>query len=196
MILPSAPRSQRGAALIIGLIFLAVLTLVGVTAMRSTTLEYQISTNQAFKHQSFAYSETGRRVLGEVLDDHVFERGWTLPGGQSLVPTGLTVNDKDGDGTLDNLYLANGAGEDPLDASTLETDATFSAGDVSADLSVYRAGSVLTPGGASVMSAGYAGLGKSAAGGGAQVLLQLRSRGTGRGNARTDTGSDFRAVIQ
>jgi len=48
---------QRGAALIIGLIFLVILTLVGVTAMQTTTLEEHIAGNNRDRNVAFQAAE-------------------------------------------------------------------------------------------------------------------------------------------
>jgi len=54
------PRAaQRGAALVIGLILLLVLTLLAVSGMNTSTLELQMSGNQQFGQDAFQAAETG-----------------------------------------------------------------------------------------------------------------------------------------
>ena len=50
-------HKQRGAALIIGLIFLVILTLVEVTAMQTTTLEEHIAGNNRDRNVAFQAAE-------------------------------------------------------------------------------------------------------------------------------------------
>lgn len=50
---------ERGAVLIIGLMLLLVMTLIGVTAMQSTTLDEKISANTQYKMLTYQASETG-----------------------------------------------------------------------------------------------------------------------------------------
>ncbi|MGI9302111.1 MAG: pilus assembly PilX family protein [Gammaproteobacteria bacterium] len=52
-------RYQTGAALITGLVLLLVLTLIGVTAMRSTTLEERMARNLREANIAFQMAETG-----------------------------------------------------------------------------------------------------------------------------------------
>lgn len=58
---PTRVRRQVGAALITGLLFLVVVTLVGVTAMRSTNLEERMAYNMGQINAAFQATETGLR---------------------------------------------------------------------------------------------------------------------------------------
>ncbi len=63
---PNLPVSQSGAALVISLIILTVITVLSVSAMRSTTLETKIAVNQQFKQLSFQAAESAfARLLGK-----------------------------------------------------------------------------------------------------------------------------------
>ena len=54
-------HSQHGSALIIGLIFLVLLTVVGITAMQTTTLEEKMAGNQRDRSVAFQAAETALR---------------------------------------------------------------------------------------------------------------------------------------
>lgn len=56
---PNTPRHQRGAALIIGLLMLLVLTLIGVSNMSMTTVELRMAANQQNKNHAFQAAESG-----------------------------------------------------------------------------------------------------------------------------------------
>jgi type IV pilus assembly protein PilX len=65
-----SPRNQRGAALIVSLIFLVVLTLLGVGAMRTTNLQERMAgslrdSNLAFQAAESALRE-GEQMLGQA----------------------------------------------------------------------------------------------------------------------------------
>ncbi|MCP3670508.1 MAG: hypothetical protein GY814_08755 [Gammaproteobacteria bacterium] len=63
---PKIAGKQRGVALVISLIILAVITTLSVSAMRSTTMETKIAVNQQFKQLSFQAAESAfARLLGE-----------------------------------------------------------------------------------------------------------------------------------
>lgn len=59
LIIPPSRPAQRGAALIVALVFLLLLTLLGVTAMGTTSLEEKMSGNLKDKTLAFQAAETG-----------------------------------------------------------------------------------------------------------------------------------------
>lgn len=66
-------RRQRGAALIVGLILLTVLTALAISAMRTATLNLTISGNAQFRENAFQIAESGlqatlREVEAAVID--------------------------------------------------------------------------------------------------------------------------------
>lgn len=52
-------RSQRGAALIIGLVLLLVLTLLAVAGMNSASMEFIMAGNEQYRQNAFAAAEAG-----------------------------------------------------------------------------------------------------------------------------------------
>ena len=189
---------QQGAVLVVSLIFLAMLTLVGVSSMQSTSLDYQISANAALKDRSFYSSESGRLAMGDILDDHIFERGWTnfsLPAGLSM-----TTANKD-------LYLTNDAGDDLANQASLTIDARYQidnavdgdfsdGGDIDADVVVYKTQTKWATGAGVAMVSGYQGLGKSSAAGGTHMFFELRSTGKTALNAQSVTATEYRAIVK
>lgn len=67
------PRRQTGMALITGLIFMVVLTLLALAAMRTTTLEERMSGNARDRDMAFQSAEAALRVGEQVV------QGATLP---------------------------------------------------------------------------------------------------------------------
>jgi type IV pilus assembly protein PilX len=53
------PRRQRGAALVVGMILLLVLTVLAISGMNTTTLELQMAGNAQYSQNSFQSAETG-----------------------------------------------------------------------------------------------------------------------------------------
>ncbi len=72
---PCPPRRQRGAALIIGLVLLMVLTVITVSGMRAATLEITMAGNVQFAQNAFQAAETGiERAMAAVeltTDDQI-----------------------------------------------------------------------------------------------------------------------------
>lgn len=79
---------QRGIALFVGLIFLVVLSVVAVVAMRGTLMEMQMVTNVAAHEHAFEVSESLRAVPVALFDDHTFNRGWPTNEMDGSVPDG------------------------------------------------------------------------------------------------------------
>jgi hypothetical protein len=79
---------QRGIALLLGLIFLLLLTIVALVAMRGTLLQMRTTTATAKHEQAFEASEAVRAIPEAILNDHVFNRGWPQSWG-GTVPDAL-----------------------------------------------------------------------------------------------------------
>jgi type IV pilus assembly protein PilX len=65
---PSSRRSQSGVALIVALILLVVMTLLGLGAMRSATLEEKMATNTFDRSLSFQAAESTLRQAEALLN--------------------------------------------------------------------------------------------------------------------------------
>ncbi|NEV65009.1 PilX N-terminal domain-containing pilus assembly protein [Thiorhodococcus minor] len=188
-------EKSKGIALITGLVLLVILTLVALSTMRSTTLEYRMSGNTAFLAQARQVSESGRLAVSTVLHDHVFERSWS---GVQL-PPGLTILDKDSSGSADAL-IANESGEafdqsDPVGSLTQDATFTDPISGHTTKVAVYHMTTKLSPGSGSAMSAGYMGLGKGAAGGGSRMFFDVLADGAGDANSRFVTSADVRVPV-
>lgn len=55
-------RSQQGMALIVALVFLLLLTLIGLNSMQNATLQERMSSSVQFRNQSFQQAEAALRV--------------------------------------------------------------------------------------------------------------------------------------
>ena len=53
------PAHQQGAALVVGLVLLMVLTVLGISTMRTATLEATMAGNAQFQERAFRLAETG-----------------------------------------------------------------------------------------------------------------------------------------
>ena len=206
-----ARRRQDGYVLATSLIFMLVLTLAAASAMRSSGIEQRMATNSAFKQRSFESSEAARGAFAEVLDPHIFYRGWPSPlGGLAAnaftIPSGLSVRDSDNNSASDLLYknkVSAGLASRLDDYTTADGSYAGDANgdgatDLPADVYVQQMGVIQAPGAAIAMIAGYEGSGKSNASGGGQMLLDIRSRGRSSGGdgALSLTGSAYRHVIR
>lgn len=68
-------RTQRGAALVIGMILLLVLTVLGISGLVTAALELQMAGNAQYEEQAFQAAEAG---IENVLVDPSLSTSWTL----------------------------------------------------------------------------------------------------------------------
>ncbi len=66
-----APRAQRGMALIISLLFLLVLTMLGMTSMQTTTMQERMAGNVRDRNVALQAAEAALRTAEEELGDAV-----------------------------------------------------------------------------------------------------------------------------
>lgn len=186
-----APR-QGGFALVTGAVLLVVLTLVAVTAMKSTTLEMRMSSNELTRMETMDASEAPRVLTADLLDVHAFNRGWPKSIGGDVentvfdytIPSGLSVRDKNADKTPDGFLAGNteasysptGLTPDLVYQRTItpsgQTPLTRNAG-----IAVYKLRTAIAPGAGAAMVAGYEGTGKSAAAAGGNIFFRVLSTG-------------------
>ena len=99
--LPEASRSrQQGAALVIGLILLLVLTLLAVSGMNTATLELQMAGNNQFSQSSFQAAETGIETTiqsGNFATNLDFDSGLvTVPNSTETYEATMSFNEDNG----------------------------------------------------------------------------------------------------
>ncbi len=205
-------RRERGMVLVTALILLAVLTLIAVVAMRTTTLDLRMGTNAMLKARAFESSEGARVQVPDPLDDHVFYRGW--PGGDAVgnpgpddfdMPSELVIVD-----VTRNLY-AEVKGADLGDYSDSVRDMTYrvdgdasgavsaknpTPADISSDIYITNLGAVAAAGSATSMVSGYEGFGKGTAAGGSHLMFDLRARGHAANRTEGITGSHVRVLVR
>ena len=187
---------ERGNVLIAGLIFVMILTVLGVGAMQSSNLEYRMSTNTAFKKQAFEYSESGRASITQILALHLREFGWPA---SITLDAGLTVLDNDGTAGLD-LLSENGSTElvtlPDADAEYYIDTNGDGTTELVANVSVYSLKTEACKGCAIGQFGGAEGAGKGGGNGGFRTMLQVKSDGVGSANAQSSVATDFRHVIR
>ncbi len=93
MKLSNSPRflpQQRGAVLLMALIFLIILSLLGVTAMNSTMIETKLAANYVEKNYALQITEAGLAQLENMLNDST-QRD-TLTSNLAVTGTVMSVN--------------------------------------------------------------------------------------------------------
>ncbi|NII09163.1 PilX N-terminal domain-containing pilus assembly protein [Oleiagrimonas sp. C23AA] len=217
----SIRASERGIALFVGLIFLVVLSLVAIIAMRGTLMEMNMVNNVASHERAFEVSETLRSVPVALFNENVFNRGWPAdsdfngsePSSDFSFPVGSSMLAQAGGGLRKvggapvNLYeIVFQTGEDPYHPETWMKSAPdmtlslCSSGDTScssggsADIWIRPDGAVLAEGAGGAQSTGYRGGGVGAASSGGSMYFEILSVGHA-GNGRAVTMAQYRQVI-
>ncbi len=195
-------RAQRGLALIVAMVLLLVMTMVAVIAMRSTTLDLKMTANTTQSRRAFQTSDGTRDSVSPVLAAHVFYHGWPdAIGGEVTetanfeIPDEITVMDA----TLRYDMGENGDFEDLATRARdiefrddVDNDDELDNEDVYGDIWVTRIGVQPAFGSNLVSNASDQGAGSGAVN--KYLLFDLRAAGRALGNARSFTGSDYRAL--
>ena len=176
--------------LISALLLLMIVSFMAVGMSTDTSMDVRIAGYQKYKAVSFGYAESAVNAGTEILEDNIYESGWSgtdFPypnlSGQYVPAGGITILGS----TNGSFYLNDNLGPTP-------TRTLAMTGDIQAGVVVQRLVTKPGPGGASQMAAGYEMLGKGAAGGGIHVIYNLEAEGTGAGQARSDVGMHYRHV--
>lgn len=194
----STHGKNRGAVLIVSLIFLSVLTVVAVSTMMQSGFEVRMSTNAAFETRAFNASEAGRSGIRELVIQHTDNDGiWsgiTVPSYIDIESSAanLLANSELKTAGVTAAVLENrirDLGHCSLD--TLDTDFELrydAAGDgdasdeqdLNADIKVVKLSLAgLTPGTGGAMIEGYSGVGRGAGSKGAgYIYYEVRSVGS------------------
>ena len=101
----STPSQQRGAALVIGLIMLMVLTLLAVSGMNTASLEFVMAGNEQYRQNAFQAAETGIDVT--------FAAAALTPGAPALTVPGTVPNSTTDTWATVTTSLAAGAKMSP-----------------------------------------------------------------------------------
>lgn len=196
------PRAQRGLALIVAMVLLLVMTMVAVIAMRSTTLDLKMTANTTQSRRAFQTSDGTRDSVSPVLAAHVFYHGWPNAIGGTVtesasfeIPDEITITDPDKrfdmgeNGSFEELAIRE---QDVEFRDDVEDDDELDNEDVYGDIWVTRIGVQPAFGSNLVSNSSDQGAGSGAAN--KYLLFDLRAAGRALGNARSFTGSDYRAL--
>jgi hypothetical protein len=164
------PGGERGMALIIALMLMAMLSLLGASALLTTNVDLKISGNTKAGRTAFFTAEGAAQVTGGAIEDCISDVGWdtNYDFGEGVVvvdgefPFETRALDDDGDPNVDDRDGAPDIVLDPpLDAAV----------DVDKGQTVPVAGSSI------LGASGYEGIGKGAAGGGMKIVYHIQVRG-------------------
>lgn len=172
------PNCQRGTVLVIALLMLLIMTLLAVSAMESSQINFKMSANSIYLDEAFNHSENVRNLTTEVIEDYLKEESWS----DVNLPIGLTRAESNSDNQRTDDFMLNSLSYHHL---SVQGDVYIVKGSVSHN---YL-------GTSSAQLKGYSGAGfASGAAGGVIAYYEIRSKGRARYNATAWTASDYRFV--
>ncbi len=211
----SQPGTLRGYALITSLVFLAILTMVGLFTLRNTALETMMSANNNKNAQAFEAAEATRRMVSQMIEPHIRNRGWPQSVGGMIdddrfgvaMPTGIVLIKNPNSTGPRHWYddvPRTSSNFNPLDLS--KVDARYSHDLLEDETSGFNLQGItavrilrtdVESGSNNAMSSGYEGLGKGSANGGASMFLYVVAQGLDpRSQATSHTAAVYRYVVR
>jgi Tfp pilus assembly protein PilX len=172
-------RDQRGSALVYALLMLVVLTILGIAALTTSTVEVQISGNDKVYKRSFYAADGGSNMYSELLEQNIEDRGvWTndTVRGDVLVHNGSFY--------LNSTVTTPPTNPTPVDLSSSTPAPNYDAffpstatAGTGPRTNLKVCGNVGLSNGAAVqLAAGYEGKGKGAGSGGAWIMYEVRAQ--------------------
>lgn len=182
-------QNQHGSALVVALLMLVVLTLLGIAATTTSTIEVQLSGNEKMYKTAFYNADAGAEVGSELIEQSIEERDWTDNSDHDQIKV------TNGDFYLNRLSNTPPPLHIPSDSNRDAYIPFDYAGTAPHTNLKVRGNSQLSTGSALQLAAGYEGKGKGAGSGGAWVVYDVRSQRIGVRNSQARIMLQWRHVM-
>ncbi|BBO87417.1 PilX N-terminal domain-containing pilus assembly protein [Desulfosarcina ovata] len=186
---------ESGSVIIAALLILVTLTIMGIWAMNTTTVEYEIATNDQLHKIAFTNADSGVYVVPKLISRTINES--TEQTSTELDSFGFSLfDDADGDSTNDDDTTDLFNEIMGYDSSDDDADISFSAGsyDDTVEVDIERTGQQNVAGGGVEFGSGAEGIGVGSTGG-VRILYALDSVGSGPRNSQSNVAATYRKVI-
>jgi hypothetical protein len=178
---------ENGSITVLALIMLALLTLLGIAATMTSSIEVQIAGNDDRYKKALYEADGGTEVGFEMLEQNIAcPNGFNFTG--SLDIGDVTVFTK-AFWLIENEPTSDYPSDSERDIRIYSPDTG-----PHTNLSIYGA-TQLSTGSAIQMSAGYEGKGKGAGAGGAYIVYRVYSQHMGIGNSQAEIMSQWRHLV-
>lgn len=173
----STIADQKGSVLVITLLVILALTAIGITAIRTSSLDVKIAANDKFHKMTFYAADGGAQMTTELIEQNIEERGFgegpVMREDVKVITGDFYLNEED------TMMCSN---NDPS-----ETNRDIEAPDMGQGTVYIKAygNTKLSTGSALQISAGDKGRGKGLSGGGAQIVYDIRGFGKGLSNSES-----------
>ncbi len=191
-------NNEDGSMIVIVLLLLAVLSIVGISAVNTSNLDREIVGNNVRYQTAFYEADGGVEAGIELVEQDIYERTWTaysIEGTLGIMTSGFCMNRDDDVGidpipsdTNQDVVIPDSA----LDTSG--TPYTVIAGVPHTNLK-FVGSSRLSTGSAIQLAAGYEGKGKGVGSGGAWIIYDIRAYHQGALNTSAKVALKWRHVM-
>jgi hypothetical protein len=202
---PAAPCGAQGGFVLVGaLLIMLVLVLIGISATTSTNLELQIATVERTHRETFYNADAGLEFATALLEENVScPEGFSSPatGADRLIGPIRVFEDALAfwqNPRLDDNAVMLAFLDDPASQADLTMGELYPWINPNPERSTnIRLGgrTVVSPGAALQMAAGYVGLGKAAASGGTALLYDIYAQHLGLQNSESVLHIQWRHVV-
>jgi hypothetical protein len=187
--------NQRGSALVVTILILAILTLIGISVTNTTRIETIIAGNEKFHKIAFYNADTGVHVTPKLIS-YCVDNGEAQ---QGLTNINYLDDNGDPDATINTLdiFFYELMGFDALlgrPAHDAVCDTSFFQDGHEVEVDIDRSGQQSLAGGGVEFASGAEGIGVGSAGGVA-LLYTLDSYGDGPATAESEIVGVYRKVV-
>ncbi|MBW2246990.1 MAG: hypothetical protein JRF62_07270 [Deltaproteobacteria bacterium] len=181
-------NKEDGSITVLALVLLALLTLLGIAATTTSSIEVQIAGNDD-RHKKALYEADGGTEVGfEMLEQNIAcPNGFINFSGSSMDIDDVTVFTK-AFWLIENEPTSDYPSDAIRDIRINRTASAYT------NLSIYGS-TQLSTGSAIQMVSGYEGKGKGAGSGGAHIIYNVYSKHMGRDNSRSMVMTQWRHMI-
>jgi Tfp pilus assembly protein PilX len=186
-------REERGAALIISILILAVLLVISMGLVKMTGTDIQISSNYKFYNEAFYNADEGIEITPGIILRSVENQPnlATLDEGAGYIKD---TSDDNGNGIIYFMEEIMGLhNSDPDEAGTDPDISYTNSSGYEVNIDVDRTKVKPLPGASAEFSSRYEGVGSGSAGGVA-IWYEIKSQGSGGSNSAATLQASYRCV--
>ncbi|PHN17817.1 pilus assembly PilX family protein [Pseudomonas sp. ICMP 561] len=107
---PGLPRQQKGMVLLVSLVFLLLLTLIGVSSMQNATLQEKMAGSVSLRNRSFQIAEATLRVGESAIQAPNYSLAACTPPAGCAPPTDSSTVTAAGNSSAGVPWVASGEG--------------------------------------------------------------------------------------
>ncbi len=186
--------SEKGFVLVMSLLLLLTATVVGITALSTSTTNVMMAGNQRLSELNFSAADSGVPVSSPIVNKIAFSKRVS-----SIYTTGTDPLIKNPDAFLNEILHGEGTADCPVFSASCSVpapDIDFAFSDVNTYIDIDYMYAASNPGGPIEFASGYDGLGHGAGAGGVGIYYEVTSVGQGLVGSETVVDGIYRYVPQ